>query len=130
MSQSLQAAINTEIKAVERLRSTFRTARYCGYTKDWINNRITEVYNNLPKRFAMSRRTTIHAIQHVLWSEMMERDLEFVYLLNGKTYSTYKNTKHHKPTHKANPKMLYENNHGGAFWWIEKGLPYESFTLR
>jgi tRNA(Glu) U13 pseudouridine synthase TruD len=133
MGQSLKAAINTETKAIERLRSAFRTARYCGYQKDWLNNRITEIYNNLPKGFAISRRNTLHAIQSVLWNEMMERDMEFVYSYKDQTYSVNKNSKHHKLTSKMKPidcVSLAINKTPGAFWWIEKGKPYEPFTVR
>jgi hypothetical protein len=85
---------------------------------------------DLPNLFAQSRRATLSQINMVLWNEMMERDLEFVYLLKGKTYSVNKNTKHHKPTHKVNARLLHEKNEGGAFWWIEKGAPYEPFSVR
>ena len=130
MGQSLKAAINTESKAIESLRSAFRTSRYCGMSKDYLNNRITEVFNHLPKSFAIARRDKLYAVKNVSWNEMMERDLEFVYLMNGKTYSVNKNTKHHKPTYKVNARMLHEKNEGGAFWWIEKGKPYEEFSVR
>jgi hypothetical protein len=66
----------------------------------------------------------------ILWSEMFERDLEFVYKYKGKTFSVNKNTKHHKPTKNVNARLLHEKNEGGAFWWIEKGVPYEPFSLR
>jgi hypothetical protein len=130
MGQSLKAAINTEQKAIEQLRSAFRTARYCGYTKDQLNARLVEVFDNLPKSFAITRRTTLYAIRMILWSEMFERDLEFVYKYKGKTFSVNKNTKHHKPTKNVNARLLHEKNEGGAFWWIEKGVPYEPFSLR
>jgi hypothetical protein len=89
-----------------------------------------EVFNHLPKGFAIARRTTLHSIKMVLWSEMMERDLEFVYSYKGRTYSVNKNTKHHRITNKVDAKLLHEKNEGGAFWWIDKGVPYEPFTLR
>jgi hypothetical protein len=130
MGQSLKAAIKTEQKAIEQLRSIFRTARCCGYTKGQLNARLVEVFNNLPKSFAVARTTKLHAIKMVLWSEMMERDLEFVYKYKGKTFSVNRNTKHHKSTENINARLLYEKNEGGAFWWIEKGVPYEPFYLR
>ena len=122
----LKRAITIQNKAVDALRSTYRTARTMGYNQDWIHREETQIFGRLPKNFSMMRREHLRMACKVLWEEMFERDIESVYLYKNLTFSTNKNTKHHNVTSNIDPKLLHDKNEGFAFFWIETGKMYSS----
>ena len=122
----LKQAIEIQNKAIEALRSIYRTARTYGYNQDWIHKEENQVFGRLPKNFSMMRRDHLRVACKVLWEEMFERDIESVYLYKNLTFSTNKKTKHHNVTSNIDPKLLYDKNEGFAFFWIEIGKMYSS----
>ena len=76
----LKQAIEIQNKAIEALRSTYRTARTMGYNQDWIHREESQIFGRLPKNFSMMRREHLRMACKVLWEEMFERDIETVYL--------------------------------------------------
>ena len=123
MGQSLKQATNTEIQATACIRSIYRTARLLGYSQEWIKNAFDKLYEGLPKSFSLERRSRLIAIKQVLYQEMMERDIEHLYLFKDFIYSVNVNTKHHLSTKGLDARELYENSKW-AFWWIEANKPF------
>ena len=128
MGLSLNRAFNVQREATARLREIYRTARHCGYDSNWIKKSTEELFDSLPKALSLMRRETLRNIKYVLHDEMMERDIEGVYLYKGKTYSINKKSKYHLLTSKINPKLMHDNNEGFAFWWIETGKPLTEWS--
>lgn len=128
MGLSLNQAFNIQRKATARLRDIYRTARHCGYDVNWIQKSTEELFTSLPKALSLMRRETLRNIKYVLHDEMMERDIEGVYLYKNLTFSINKTSKHHAPTSNISPKLLHDKNSGFAFFWIETGKQFTDWS--
>lgn len=123
MSKYHDRCFRRQSAKVAALRDLHRRARSFGYTRSDFQKALSEIFT-FPAWFPVWRIEAIRLVATALHDEMFERDLEFVYTLDEKTYSTNHTATHHGKTSDVDAIRLDQEYTKSGFFWKLTGKPY------
>jgi hypothetical protein len=116
---NIDRAIKVKAQAVSNVFGIFSSARIYKSTSTEINDRFLNLKKSLPKGTPQWITHFLDGMREVLVANLYFDALEFCYLVDGKLYSTSKESDRYYGKHEITPEELHNRQESSGHYWID-----------